>query len=530
MSGPFSPAINASGLSALRAFISDRQSLPIARGIEKEGLRVTPSLDIAQSDHPEALGHPLTHPMITTDYSEALLELITPVEPDRESLMKDLSGVHHFVQHHIGDELLWAASMPCRLEGDASIRIAGYGNSNIGQLKHVYRQGLGVRYGRVMQSIAGLHYNFSLDDGFWETLRALEGTDSTVSLQDYKSERYFALIRNFRRHAWLLMYLFGASPVLDESFVAGRSHSLATFDDKGSLYKPDASSLRMGDLGYHNNAQASLAICFNTLQNFTQTLGNAIHTSYPAYEKIGIKQNGQFIQLNTNILQIENEYYSSIRPKRTTRSGEKPTEALIDRGVEYIEVRCLDLNPFMPYGISESQIDFLDTFLIHCLLTDSPFIPDSECRTIDDNFTRSVNEGRKPGLMLSGPDASIALQDWGKQLIDSMLPIAEALDSHNPDQRYAHALEYELEKLRDSERTPSAQILRLMHEQSDSWLSFAGNLSRAHKKASEDVDPAQMTDIEKMYQEVAKKSIDEAHEIERQDTEPFASFLSNYLR
>ena len=535
---------SAKQLEALEKFVNTH-GIPIARGIEKEGLRVTPEYKISQSNHPETLGHPLTHPSITTDYSEALLELITPVEQSREALLSTLEKTHRYVAQNLEHETMWAASMPCQLSGEESIRLAEYGDSNIGTLKYVYRQGLGVRYGRVMQTIAGLHYNFSLSDDFWVQYQAtLNKTDQ--SLQDFKSESYFALIRNFRRYSWLTMYLFGASPAVDKSFIEGLSlnsdtlesnHTLNKFDNKGSYYKPYATSLRMGDLGYHNNAQDSLSICFNSLENFTSTLGYAIHTPYPAYQKIGLKQGEQYIQLNTNILQIENEYYSSIRPKRTIISGETPRHALLNRGVEYIEVRCLDLNPFLPLGISKQQVDFMDIFLLYCLLKEAPFIPDYECQHLDDNFKLVVNEGRKHGLLLQKNDDRITLKDWATELLNDMQSVAEVLDhasaqengigNGHSDHRYQVALDEQRNKVNESELTPSAQVLAIMKQESLSWLEFAGALSQKHKEElSKTTSPE--SDLSQIFSNTAKKSFNDADEIKKNDTLNFAAFMKAY--
>jgi glutamate--cysteine ligase len=523
-------------LSILDQHIS-RHGLPIARGIEKEGLRAdNNTFVISQRNHPEALGHPLTHSSITTDYSEALLELITPVEDSREDLIETLHKTHEYVLNNIDDEVLWAGSMPCKLNGEESIRIAEYGDSNIGRLKYVYREGLGQRYGRIMQSIAGLHFNFSIDDKFWAALKETIGNEEQ-SLQDFKSEQYFALIRNFRRYSWLLMYLFGASPCLDQSFVEQQEHSLDQFDDKGTLYKPYATSLRMGDLGYHNNAQSELNICFNNLENFTQTLGQAINTSYPPYEELGITRDGKYLQINTNILQIENEYYSSIRPKRSTLSGETPRHALTERGVEYIEVRCLDLNPFLPLGISEKQIDFMDTFLMFCLLQDSPVINSEECDSLDENFNLAVNEGRRPGLELNDRQTKRSITEWGQSLLNEMKVIAEILDTDNKDNRYTLALREQENKLLSPELTPSAQVLTVMQKESLSWLEMAGELSKKHQQVLQPTQKLQSppklkstneSNTSDDFQAQARKSFEEAHDIKSKDTISFDEFLVNY--
>lgn len=513
------------GLDALSNVSKQTHQIPIARGIEKEGLRVDSNNFIAQTDHQKALGHPLTHPAITTDYSEALLELITPVENSIKDLLTDLEQTHQHVLKSIDDELLWAGSMPCKIDGNDSIRIAEYGDSNIGKLKHVYRKGLDVRYGRIMQSIAGLHYNFSLSDEFWESLKSAE--NAPENLQDYKSKKYFALTRNFRRYSWLLMYLFGASPALDKTFLDGKEGNLESMPDGETLFRPYATSLRMSDLGYHNNAQSSLSICFNTLANFTNTLGEAVKTSYEPYAEIGTQQDGEYIQLNTNILQIENEYYSSIRPKRSTYSGEKPTQALIDRGVEYVEVRCLDLNPFLPLGIDQTQIAFLDTFLLFCLFEDSPFLSDAACQNVENNFATVTNEGRTPGLMLQNGEHFCLLSDWANEIFEKLQPVAQRLDSLSESDLYSSALSQQNEKVRNPELCPSSQVLKALIENNESWSSLAGRLSAQHKA---NLLSAQLDDqVEEKYRKLAEASFDKEAEIKAADDVSFDQFLEAYM-
>jgi len=497
----------------------------ISRGLEKEGLRVLPNTEISQSDHPKALGHPLTHASITTDYSEALLELITPVKGSRDALFEDLERTHKYVLNNIGEELLWPGSMPCKLAGNESVRIAEYGDSNIGKLKHVYRKGLDVRYGRIMQSIAGLHFNFSISEEFWEALHQAE--QSSLSMKDFKSDKYFALTRNFRRYSWLLMYLFGASPALDASFLDGQPHNLEPFDDKGTFFKPYATSLRMSDLGYTNNAQSSLNICFNTLENFTTTLAEATHTSYLAYEKIGTQQDGEFIQLNTNILQIENEYYSPLRPKRTTHSGEKPTSALAERGVEYIEVRCLDLNPYLALGIDKTETAFMDCFLLYCLVHDSPILSAEACAELEENFAIVSTDGRRPNLTLSQNSANVELTDWAEELLQNIAEIASLLDEQEGTNQHSAALDAQKQKVINPDLCPSAQVLSDMNSKRLSWLEFATNLAQEHKQVL--LSDQQLDDIQNHFSELAEQSLEQERALKMQDSVPFAEFLSNYV-
>src|SRR5213078_4439599 len=251
----------------------------------------------------------------------------------------------------IGEELLWCASMPCNLPADHLIPIGRYSTSNVGRAKTVYLLGLAHRYGRRMQAISVIHYNFSLPD--------------------VTDEQYFGLIRNFRRASWLLLYLFGASPAACSSFVAGRNHELTELAP-GTHYAPHATSLRMGRLGYQSDAQASLCVSYNDLEHYTASLYAALTQPYPEYEKIGLRSGDDYRQLNSSLLQIENEFYSTVRPKRRIRRGERPLHALRERGVEYVEVRLMDLDPFNGIGIAAPTMRFLDVFLLSCLVEPSP--------------------------------------------------------------------------------------------------------------------------------------------------------------
>ncbi|WP_020410978.1 glutamate--cysteine ligase [Hahella ganghwensis] len=505
----------------------------IHRGVEKEGLRADAEGRVSQTDHPQALGSALTHPGITTDYSEALLELITPVERSIDDMLADLKNTHRYVQANLAEgEVFWAGSMPCRLDGDSSIRIAEYGSSNLGTIKHVYRRGLSYRYGRIMQSIAGVHFNFSMGDTFWQALRQLEDGDQT--LQDFKSETYFGLIRNFRRWSWLLMYLFGASPALDKSFLDGQKHQLESMGSD-TFGMPDATSLRMSGLGYQNNAQSSLKICFNHLDTYLSTLYEATHVPYPDYEKIGLKVDGEYRQLNTNLLQIENEYYNSIRPKRVAASGEKPIQALQRRGVEYIEVRCLDLNPFSPIGMETEQAHFLDVFLLTCLLDESPLISDEECGLIDKNFTATVEHGRHPNCQLSrmvsgddpGSHQEISLRDWGYELLEKMSGVASVLAESHQDDRYSEALKHAHAALTDSHLTPSAKLLTGMKRSRLGYADWILEMSRRHQRELL-LEPLSSDQLQ-LAKRMSEQSWLDERELREADNLSFDDYLKQYL-
>ncbi len=504
----------------------------LRRGLEKESLRTLADGQISQSQHPQALGSTLTHPHITTDYSEALLEFITPVSSSRKTTLAFLLDLHRFsLQNLEHQELLWPASMPCRLKGNASVRIAEYGSSNVGKMKEVYRHGLDWRYGRIMQSIAGLHYNVSFPDELWPLLAEMEGLPASAADSAWRSAKYFALIRNFRRYSWLLMYLFGASPAVDESFLADHpQHPLQKLADS-TWGNPLATSLRMSDLGYQNKVQASLKICFNSLDNYISTLHEAIHTSHPAYEALGTRVGDQYRQLNTNILQIENEYYSDIRPKRVARSGQKPSEALQEKGVEYIEVRCLDLNPFLPGGIDVAQMRFLDTFLLFCLLETSPELDEQACQQVDDNLARVVNQGRDPDLKVwwFGPEKTEEkpLPEAANQLLELLRPVALLLDKpHRQEAPFCAALEQQQARVDDAQLTPSARLLELIRE-SDGYLPAIMQLARAQREQllTSPIDKSR----EQLFKELAVSSLQQQKDLESKDTLDFDAYLADYF-
>lgn len=499
------------------------EHLQFHRGLEKEGLRTNLQGVISQADHPMALGSALTHSSITTDYSEALLEFITSVNQNPAQNLSALNHLHHFTYLNLKDELVWPGSMPSKLEGELSIRIAEYGESNIGKLKHVYRHGLWHRYGRIMQSIAGLHFNFSLNEKFWPAFQDLLQKQQTQ--QDFISSQYFGLIRNFRRYSWLLMYVYGASPATDGSFFEQNKHNLEQIN--GSYLSPYATSLRMSDVGYTNKAQDSLYVCFNGLKGYIDNLTEAIATRYPDYDKIGIKDGNVFKQMNSNILQIENEYYSDVRPKRVARSGEKPVCALSSRGVEYIEVRCLDLNPYEPLGISEEQIYFLDVFLLWCLLKDSPIMVDDECERTRRNLATSVSLGRKPGLELEGQDKPFNMVSTAQELMSEIKDVAGVLANTSGDMSYFSCTDHVENRLQDPELLPSQKIFKAI-KSGQSYSDLMLELAQKHRKSITQ-HPLPESHKKALEQETTK-SLLRQREIEQGDKIPFEQFLKEYQK
>jgi glutamate--cysteine ligase len=483
----------------------------IRRGIEKESLRSLPNGSLALTPHPAALGSALTHPHVTTDYSESQLELITGVHAGVQDCLDELTHTHQATYHALaeaGDEMLWVSSMPCRLPTDETIPIGRYGSSNIGRAKSVYRMGLGHRYGRRMQTISGIHYNWSLPG--------------------VSNEQYFGLIRNFRRHAFLLLYLLGASPTVCSSFVQGRQHELQTLSDS-TLYMPYGTSLRMGRLGYQSDAQASLAVSYNSLEGYAASLHDALTRPWPAYDALGIiNPGGDYIQLATSLLQIENEFYGTIRPKRTIHQGERPLHALRERGVEYVEVRLLDLNPFEPIGIGASTLRLLDVFLLHCLNTASAADTPEEIAELAYNQHLTAARGREPGLQLRRQGRDVLLVDWGREILSNCESLARALDAANQCSDYTQALIAARQALDDASALPSARVLaEVQATPEQSFLRWVEN--RSAQTRAELLARPWSAEQQAHYAELAARSLRDQRAIEAADTMPFEVFRKEYV-
>ena len=493
------------------------------KGVEKESLRVSRDGFLAQTPHPAGLGSALTHRYVTTDFSEALLEFVTPAFATTWEALRLICDIHQFTYSQLDDEMLWTSSMPCRIAPDLQIPLARYGTSNVGQMKTIYRRGLGYRYGREMQIIAGVHFNYSVPAGFWPLYRELLG--SKLDDADFRSEQYLGMIRNFRRMGWIILYLFGSSPAVCKSF-AGAVSSLKSLN-ADTWYEPWATSLRMSDLGYSNKNQSRINISLNSLEEYIQDLSKAICTPEPSYEKIGVKVDGRYRQLNANLLQIENEYYSSVRPKRVARSGERPTAALRRDGVEYVEVRSLDINMFDPSGINQNTMRFLESFLLYCLLEDSPKIDATELEDISHNHTGTAKRGRDPEFRLRRDGQLLTVGTWAREILDGVHAVAQVIDRH--DDNYSAAIDNLRQLVDDPEATLSSRILRELEETGSSFFEFARGMANCHRDYFASIAPLGDAQAE-LFARETQESLQRQQEIEAADAISLDEYLQSYFR
>ncbi len=499
----------------------------IKRGIEREALRTNVSGHLSQTDHPVGAGSALTNRYITTDFSESLLEYITPVSTSAEETLAQLSDLQKFTLSQMGDEVMWPASMPCYITDEEEIRIACYGHSNSGKMKSLYRLGLKNRYGSMMQAIAGVHFNLSFPESFWRSLAAINGDERP--LQAYISDGYLGLIRNFKRELWLISYLFGASPALCASFLKDekRREEFARHG-KGTLYLPYGTALRLGDLGYTNSAQSALRVMYNSLDEYVAGLKSAINTRSELYQHLDDYRAESPQQLNKNILQIENEFYSPIRPKRNGHSGETPSESLLRGGIEYIEVRALDVNPFADTGIDLMQIRFLDVFLTACLLKGSPAMSWQEQCQSQSNLQRVVNEGRRPGLTLQRGGEEVSLKRWGEEIFSELRKVASYMDSAYGGNAYLGSINELAAWLEDPEQTLSGRYLGAMLSSGKDNGVYSLELGRKYK-AELTEKPFEHFTRDELEQE-AKESFERQKQIEEADQVSFTAFLDAYFK
>lgn len=492
-------------------------------GLEKEGLRVSEDGGIAQTPHPKSLGCTLTHPNITTDFSESLVELVTPPVHSADEMLAFLSKTQQYLYHHLPkDQNFWPTSMPCVIRGETYIPIAQYGKSNQGMMKTIYRRGLANRYGSVMQIIAGIHFNYSFAQNFLKQYHLL--TASSETFREFNDQSYMALTRNVMRYSWLIYYLFGASSAVCKSFLKDyHQHSLVEFNDT-TLYEPYATSLRMGDIGYQNLREDEVGVKanYNSLWHYIHSLQSGIQTPCSAYEKIGLKKQGQYQQLNTSILQIENEYYGSVRPKPDFILDKKPLDALCENGVAYVELRSLDINPNLPLGIDKTQVLFLESFLLFCLLEHSPVISSREQVECDANDQLVAHRGREPELTLMHKGESILLQNFGKGLMDKIYLCAELLG-----QEYQVAVSIISKRIEHAELIPSATILSEMEKHHQGFFDHTNYWAQQHRKMflAKEIDVAHF----KYLDQQAEKSCQQQLDIEQADNVSFNQYLANYF-
>ncbi|ARC54587.1 glutamate--cysteine ligase [Candidatus Riesia pthiripubis] len=501
--------------------------LELYRGIERETLRINYDGTIAKSNHPENLGKPLTHSWITTDFSESLLEFVTPVSKNIEYVLSFLRDLYRHTAKNLKKELMWPFSMPCYVRKKEDILLAKYGSSNIGKFKTLYRKGLRSRYGPFMQIISGIHYNFSFSKKFWKTIIEVQNIKDKNTKVSYG---YLCMIRNYYRFGWIIPYLFGSSPAVFKSYlVENKINFPFKKASNETYYLPYATSLRMSDFGYNKiKLKNDLKITFNNLTNYVKSVKEATKKSSPEFERISLFDvKGNRLQINTNILQTENELYIPIRPKGILSNRISTLDSILKNGIEYIEIRSLDVNPFNPIGVDKLQIYFLDLFLIWCMLADSPFMNEKELNCCLKNWNQVTLKGRKPrkSILMNCGTKRVSLKETSQMLMNDLIKLADLLDKTTSDIQYKKTCFDLVEMIKDPTLTFSGRILQNIQ---NGMKEFGLNLARKYHENS--VNEYYEIINESDFTTEKNRSVSKQRKIEGKDKISFNEFLMKIQR
>ena len=488
-------------------------NLEIKRGIEREALRVDTVGKISQKSHPKKLGSALCNPHITTDFAEALIELVTPKFNDVDNLYSFLEQIHAFARKNLENEIFWNASMPCKFNNESEIKLAEYGGSNLGQLKNIYRRGLKQRYGPIMQCISGIHYNFSLTNNSWNLF-----LNTNNPSQNDIDDCYMNLVRNVKRNYWFIAFNFGGSPCFHESFIDKRELGTEIVDSRFHGLK-NACSLRMSDVGYQSNLQKNIDVNYNSLNKYVESIIGAINMPNDIFEKISEFDNdGYPQQISSGTLQIENELYDVIRPKRRGESGERPANLLKKHGIEYVEFRGLDINPFEVTGISKAQIHLMDIFLLYCLMTPSPKILPEEAQINGKNSIVVIEEGRNKNAEIFFEGNIHKITDAVDIIFSRLILIARELGGES-----AKSLDTYIQNKRNGQTLPEI----IMKELQDSEKDFHEyNLDNSLDIAKKEIKLDGF--LQKEFENQAYQSIKEQETLETENKIDIISFINDF--
>jgi glutamate--cysteine ligase len=465
-------------IDTLSLFQSDHHNNLLRKGLwglEKESLRITATGNLALTPHPPAFGDKIKNPVITTDFSESQIEMVTPPCNSILKAFLTLAKIQNYVNGRLNSEYLWPLSMPANLPAESEIPIAQFDHSKRGIEAELYRRGLALRYGKKMQMISGIHYNFSFHPDFWDFL--YHQLRPEKDKQSFINDSYFSLARNYIRYRWLLIYLFGASPMADKSFSINADEFEQMQKDTDS-----AVSLRMSPVGYSSFQQKGIRVSFDNLDAYIHDLQRALQTESYDYQSLGVCRNGKRIQLNSRILQKDSEFYSSIRFKADARKGESHINRLTTTGVRYIEIRSIDLNPFLKFSLSLEQLYFYHLFLLYCLFDDSNPLFQTEMDFVQKNDQLVTLSGRSTNIKLFHHDGRRDLIEWANSLLTRILPLAELLDRDSHSKNYLNSSLAQKEKLKNPFLLPSWKIVNEMRAKRENHIEFGIRIARQMMK------------------------------------------------
>lgn len=388
-------------------------------GIEKEGQRVLKNGEITKTRHPKSLGNRLNHPYIQTDFAETQLELVTPTVENEQEALRFLQAIHEVTFKHLDEtEWMWPLSIPGVLPEEKDILEAQLSAEDT-----AYREYLSSKYGKYKQMVSGIHYNFGLPSAFFELVK--EDGETT---EEVRNRVYMKLARQFIRYQWLLIYLYGASPIAPQEY----------FGKEDALDRP-VKSLRTSRYGYVNDS--SIQVSFNSIDAYIQTLRHYVDTKQLIAEK---------------------EFYSSVRFR-----GAKSVVEFLEKGIQYMEFRLFDLNPFALEGIALEDVRFVHLFLMLMLWLDE--VDYIQSVKIGQDYTQAIS--------LIHPLDSAPYQSEGEWLLQQLLEMADTLSLSRSDKEL---IQQKIEQLQDPKKTIGGRLWQLFEKEND-MVKIGMSLAKQHK-------------------------------------------------
>ena len=419
-------------------------------GIEWESLRAKSDGKLSLTPHPAIFGDKLTNPIVTTDFSESQIEIITPTFNTIDEAFDTFSLISDLVNASLpSDEYLWFQSIPCILPYWDEIPIAQY--SEAGEDSQKYREDLAKKYGVKKQMISGVHFNFSFTDNLLEKLYSFE--DSDITFKDFKNQVYLKIVRNYLRYCWLIIYLTGCSIGTHKTFSNDCIHLMDERDDFGSYYSTKGLSFRNASCGYKNLVE--LYPSYDSVEEFTRDINTFI-------------DNGDLSEAK--------ELYTQIRLK--PKNPKDLLNSLNNDGIEYIEVRTLDINPFYKCGLVKHDMKFLHLFLIYMLIKDESDYPfwQKEAKINEENV---AEKAYVDSMRLLKDGGEVTLKSWACEIINEMYGMCEVLGI-NED----HTLNLMLNRVSNPEFTYGKRLLGLIKK--EGYISTHVKLSKNNKQTSID--------------------------------------------
>ncbi|TBX11029.1 bifunctional glutamate--cysteine ligase GshA/glutathione synthetase GshB [Clostridium perfringens] len=415
-------------------------------GLEKENVRVTESGNLALTPHPKAFGDREKNAYIKTDFSESQLEMVTPVCNTLEEVYSFICNLNKVVSLEImkNGEFLWPQSNPPILPREEEIPIAKLSNRE----DELYRENLSYKYGKKKQVISGIHYNFSFKEEFIKLL--YKELKVEKDFREFKDDIYLRMARNFQKYHWLLIYLTGASPVFHESYIEEIKEEGEKLGED-SYYIKDDTSLRNSSYGYKN--KKDYYVSYNSIEEYASDIKNLVKDKE---------------------IQSIKEYYNPIRLK--SLGSEDMLESLLHKGIDYLEVRLLDLDPLSIQGVSKETLYLVHLFMIYTLLKENKEITYKDQEEFFKNHDMVALKGRNEEAVIYENEVPVLLKDKGREILSEMGEIVEILFSNNEE--FKNVIKRALEKINNPHDTISEKLIKDIKE--EGYINFHMRLAKEY--------------------------------------------------